>query len=205
VESLLQVVENDRVYFDESRGGVTFSGGEPFAQPEFLRDLLRACEERELKVVLDTCGHVEPEIFRELAPKASHLLFDLKIMDEEKHEAFTGTHNRWILENLAWVSGNGRPGDSPSVTVRIPLIPGINDDEENLRAVVDFLTGLDAPPPVDILPYHRMGVDKYRRVGREYELPDVDPPPEHVIHSAVRILSEGGLTVTVRGEGHGDD
>lgn len=205
VEDILDLLEDDRIYFDESRGGVTFSGGEPFAQPDFLRDLLHACRDREIDVVLDTCGHVAPEVFRELTPLASHLLFDLKLMDEDRHEAFTGVHNRWILENLAWVSLNGLPGKKPSVTVRIPLIPGVNDDAENLQKVVCFLTGLDVPPPVDILPYHQLGVDKYRRVGRQYHLSGVTPPPDHVISSAVRILEDGGLRVTVRGEHHGHD
>jgi pyruvate formate lyase activating enzyme len=202
---ILDLVEDDRIYFDESRGGVTFSGGEPFAQPEFLRELLEGCRERDLDVVLDTCGHVHPDTFRELAPLASHLLFDLKLMDENRHEAFTGVHNRWILENLRWVGGNGGPERRPSFTVRIPLIPGVNDDEENLRAVVRFLNELDVSPEVDLLPYHRLGVGKYDRIGREYRLSDVAPPPDHVVSSAVRILRDGGLKVTVRGERYGDD
>jgi pyruvate formate lyase activating enzyme len=205
VEDILELLEDDRIYFDESGGGATFSGGEPFAQPEFLRELLEGCQDRELSVVLDTCGHVDPETFRELTPLASHVLFDLKIMDEGRHVDFTGVHNRWVLENLTWLSGNGRGENLPSVTVRIPLIPGVNDDEDNLRAVVRFLTGLDHSPPVDILPYHRLGVDKYDRVGRQYSLEGVAPPPDEVVQAAVRILEEGGLTVTVRGERHGDD
>ncbi len=204
-KEILDLLEDDRIYFDESSGGVTFSGGEPFAQPEFLRELLEGCRDRELDVVLDTCGHVDPGTFRELAPLASHLLFDLKLMDEERHEAFTGVHNRWILENLRWVTRNGGAGRMPSVTVRIPLIPGVNDDEENLRAVTRFLNELDSPPEVDLLPYHRLGVGKYDRIGREYQLSEAVPPPDHVISSAVRILEGGGLTVTVRGERYGDD
>jgi pyruvate formate lyase activating enzyme len=204
-KEILDVLEDDRIYFDESHGGVTFSGGEPFAQPEFLRELLEGCRDRELDVVLDTCGHVAPDTFQELAPLASHLLFDLKLMDEDRHEAFAGVNNRWILENLRWATGNGRPGKRPSVTVRIPLIPGVNDDEENLRAVVRFLNDLKVPPDVDLLPYHRLGVGKYDRIGREYQLSQVVPPADHVISSAVRILEDGGLTVTVRGERYGDD
>ena len=112
---------------------------------------------------------------------ASHLLFDLKVMDEARHESFTGVHNRWILENLSWVTSNGNGGRKPTVTVRIPLIPGINADEENLAAVVRFLAGLDVPPKVDLLPYHRMGVGKYDRIGLEYQLSQVTPPPKEVV------------------------
>lgn len=245
VEEILDVLEDDRIYFDESGGGVTLSGGEPFSQPDFLRQLLEGCREREITVVLDTCGHVAPETFRELAPMAGTLLFDLKLMDEARHEAFAGVHNRWILENLAWV-GNGcdgdvsgendaadlRPGGStaggpraagpgsegttragrdaapapcPTLTVRIPLIPGVNDDEENLTATASFLIELGRVPPVDILPYHRLGVDKYHRMGRQYHLTDVEPPRTTSISDAVRILREAGLDVSVRGERYGND
>jgi pyruvate formate lyase activating enzyme len=205
VEDVLRVLEEDRIYFDESRGGVTFSGGEPFAQPGFLRDLLLGCRERELPVVLDTCGHVAPETFRELAPLASYLLFDLKVMDDERHEVFAGVSNGWILENLRWAAASSRNGSGPGLTVRIPLIPGVNDDEENLSATADFLRGLEGPPPVDLLPYHRLGVGKYVRMGREYRLSDVAPPPASAIRLAVRLLEEAGLEVTVRGERDGDE
>ena len=197
---VLDLLEDDRLFLEESRGGVTFSGGEPFAQPDFLRELLHGCKERELPVVLDTCGHVAPETFRELAPLAAGLLFDLKVMDEARHEAFTGVENRWILENLRWAASNGK-----KLTVRIPLIPGINDDEENLRAAGAFLAALDSPPAVDILPYHLLGVDKYGRLEREYELEGTAPPKADSILGAVRILKDAGLKVTVRGEPYGDD
>jgi pyruvate formate lyase activating enzyme len=206
VEEILEILEDDRIYFDESRGGVTFSGGEPFAQPDFLRALLKGCRDRDLPVVLDTCGHVAPETFADLAPQAEGILFDLKLMDEERHEAFTGVHNRWILENLKWAgNGCGDGGLCPSLTVRIPLIPGVNDDEENLRATATFLGELASKPPVDILPYHRLGVDKYHRMGRAYPLSEISPPPTGEVGRAVRLLREAGLEVTVRGERYGDD
>jgi pyruvate formate lyase activating enzyme len=192
-------------------------------------------------VVLDTCGHVAPETFRELAPLAGALLFDLKLMDEQRHEAFTGVHNRWILENLRWVGdgcgtvdpglpvleatpaakvapadgagvgpgGGGVPErvqrSCPGLTVRLPLIPDVNDDEENLLATAEFLLSLATVPPLDILPYHRLGVDKYHRMGRSYKLSDVTPPETTSISNAVRICREAGLEVTVRGEPYGDD
>ena len=207
VEQVLDLLEDDRIYYDESKGGVTFSGGEPFSQPDFLRSLLHGCRDRELPVVLDTCGHVQPELFKELAPLASHLLFDIKLIDEERHEAYTGVHNRWILENLRW-AGQGFgdiEGSLPTLTLRIPLIPGINDDEENLLATAGCIVGLQNKPPVDVLPYHRLGVDKYDHMGREYQLSDVAAPRENAVILAVRLLEEAGLKVTVRGDHHGDD
>jgi pyruvate formate lyase activating enzyme len=205
VEEVLDLVERDRIFFDESGGGVTFSGGEPFAQPDFLRDLLLGSRERDISVVLDTCGHVDPNLFRDLAPLAAHLLFDLKLVDPVRHEEFTGVHNRWILENLRWAGQDPASETRPGLTVRLPLIPGINDDEENLAATAEFLTGLGRIPPVDLLPYHRLGVDKYHRTGRAYGLPAVDPPPEAQVDRIVRFLEGKGLQVSVRGEHHGDD
>jgi len=207
VEEVLDLLEDDRIYYDESKGGVTFSGGEPFSQPDFLRSLLYGCRDRELPVVLDTCGHVQPDLFKELAPLGSHLLFDMKLMDEERHEAYTGVHNRWILENLRW-AGDGfgdLQGSHPTLTVRIPLIPGVNDDEANLLDTAGFIAGLRAKPLVDVLPYHRLGVDKYDRMGRKYQLSEVAPPHDEGVRLAVRLLEEAGLKVTVRGDQHGDD
>ncbi len=207
VDEVVDLLEDDRIYFDESRGGVTFSGGEPFSQPDFLRELLYRCKERELPVVLDTCGHVEPALFQELIPLAAHLLFDLKVMDEDRHNAYTGIHNRWILQNLEWAGnelGSGR-GKGPVLTVRIPLIPGVNDDEENIQASARFLGELRTPPPVDILPYHRLGVDKYDRMGREYGLGALTPPSQVAVQLACQLLEKAGLSVSVRGEQHGDD
>jgi len=205
VDELMEIIEADRIYFDESGGGVTFSGGEPFAQPDFLRELLKRCKEVDLDVVLDTCGHVAPETFQELAPFAARLLFDLKLVDEIRHMEFTGVHNRWILENLEWVARRNADGQGPGLTVRIPLIPGVNEDEENLRETARFLRRQAKPPPVDILPYHRLGVDKYQRMGREYQLAEVEPPDNGAVALAVRILEDEGLNVSVRGEHHGDD
>ena len=229
---ILDILEEDRLFYDESSGGVTFSGGEPFAQPEFLRQLLEGCRQRELPAVVDTCGHVSPALFRAVAPLASALLFDLKVMDTARHQEFTGVPNAWIMENLRWAaaSAGDRPpravaaalgqssdsgtghvpiGDSasgrPSLTVRIPLVPGVNDDEANLRDAARFLAELASPPRVDILPYHRLGVDKYERLGRTYHLRDAAPPPGERVEMAVRLLEEAGLLVTVRGEPHGHD
>jgi pyruvate formate lyase activating enzyme len=163
VAELMYELEKDVVYYDESDGGVTVSGGEPFAQPEFL--------------LVDL------------------FLYDLKIIDDQRHREFTGVGVESIHENLRWLAERGR-----AVIVRYPLLPGINDDEENIRAMGGFLTSLEDRPRVDILPYHRAGVDKYDRLGREARLPEIQAPSEELVAAVARRLEGSGLQVTVRGE-----
>jgi pyruvate formate lyase activating enzyme len=169
------------------------------AQPEFVRDLLEACRDQDVRSVLDTCGHAPAETFRELASLASRLLLDLKLMDSIRHERYTGVGNGWILENIRWLASSGIP-----FTIRIPLIPGVNDDDENLMATGKFLAGLDSPPPVDVLPYHRLGVGKYGRLGLDYKLAEVETPSKDGVLDVVELLRGFGLRVTVRGDENGD-
>lgn len=198
VEGLIQEVERDLLYYDESGGGVTLSGGEPLAQPDFLLAFLRRCEERSLPVVLDTAGQAPRAILEQVEPLVDLFLYDLKVMDGTRHQEVTGKPNSGVLENLAWLSEKGA-----DVVVRIPLIPGVNGDEDNLKAMGSFLSGLPNPYPVDLLPYHRIGVDKYSRLGRSYKLEDTPPPTEEEIADAVAILGGFGLRVSVKGEAYG--
>lgn len=195
VAEVVEELEKDVVYYDESGGGVTISGGEPFAQPEFLLELLRTCKARGLKTAVDTSGHVAPDLFRSVAEHVDLFLYDLKIVDDERHREFTGVGVESIHQNLRWLAERGR-----AVVVRFPLLPGINDDDENVRAMGQFLTSLEKRPRVDILPYHRAGVDKYDRLGREPRLPETLPPSEGAVAAVARRLEGYGLHVTVRGE-----
>lgn len=195
VAEVMAELEKDVVFYDESGGGVTVSGGEPFAQPEFLLELLKACKARGMETAVDTCGHVAPQLFQSIADYVDLFLYDLKIMDDERHREFTGVGVESIHENLRWLAERNR-----AVIVRFPLLPGINDDEANVVAMGEFLGSLASRLHVDILPYHRAGVDKYGRLGREARLPDTQPPSQAAIAAAARRLLESGLLVTVRGE-----
>jgi len=165
VEEAMAEIEKDRVFYDESGGGVTFSGGEPFMQPEFLAGILRACRKSGIATAVDTSGYVGKELLTGLLDGIDLLLWDLKIMDEAEHRRLTGVSNSMILENLKTVAGMGRP-----TIVRFSLIPGINDDEANVKALGEFVSSLEGPAggpgTVDILPYHRAGVSKAERLGR---------------------------------------
>jgi len=195
VNEVMAEIEQDVVYYDQSGGGVTFSGGEPLAQPTFLLALLRACRERGIRTALDTSGYAAPGVFRRIARHVDLFLYDLKLMSEERHREFTGVSVAPIHDNLRWLSGQ-----SASVVVRFPLLPGINDDGDNVGATGEFLSSLAVLYPVDILPYHRMGVDKYVRLDREYRMPDLEPPSRDGLGAVVEQLRGYGLRVTVRGE-----
>jgi pyruvate formate lyase activating enzyme len=195
VEEVMGEIEKDRAFYDESGGGVTFSGGEPLAQPEFLADLLQSCKRQDISTVVDTCGFASREVIDRVRGQVDLFLYDLKIMDESRHQSFTGVSNQPIHENLRWLSGQGA-----AMVVRYPMLPGINDDERNVREMGEFLASLPNRPPIDILTYHKTGIDKYARLDREYALPEMEPPADEDVAEVAQLLNRCGLRVTVRGE-----
>ncbi len=190
VEAVMEIVERDRPFYEESGGGLTLSGGEPLLQPYFAAALLRAAKGRGIHTVLDTCGHASWRSLNRLRKDVDLFLYDVKMMNEERHRLFTGAPNRRILENLRALAAHGH-----KIVLRVPVVPGINDDEENLDAVRRFAAGLPALAGLDLLPYHRIGVDKYARVGRTYPLPDTMPPARERLAAVAEALAASGLPV----------
>ncbi len=162
VEEIIDEIEKEVVFYDESRGGVTFSGGEPLAQPQFLQALLKECRKRDIHTTLDTTGYVSPKTFKSIIDKVDMFLYDLKIMDDKKHIQCTGVSNRPVLENLKILSKKGK-----KVIIRFPVIPGITDTEENIKAVGTYVSSLKNISEIDLLPYHRIAEGKYRRLKKE--------------------------------------
>jgi pyruvate formate lyase activating enzyme len=158
--ALLQTLLRDRIFFDESGGGVTFSGGEPLLQAPFVIEAMSLLRAEGVHTALDTCGYGDWQELAEAASQASLILYDLKLMDEARHQAATGVSNALILRNLKALSGI-----HPRIWIRIPIIPGINDDLANLEATAEFLEPLQGIRQVDLLPYHPMGEAKSIRVG----------------------------------------
>ena len=194
LEELEREVLKDRAFYDESRGGVTFSGGEPLVQHEFLLEMLRICGARGVHRAVDTTGHASPEVLRKIAPETDLFLYDLKHMDPEEHKKYTGVDNVRILENL-----RGLASRNAAVNIRIPFIPGVNDSRENLLRIASFLTSLPKTYPVSLLPYHAAATEKYHKLGEAYRMKDILPPTEHQLRQAARLLEEQGLIVKVRG------
>lgn len=194
VAQVMAEIERDVPFYDESGGGVTFSGGEPLAQRDFLLALLRACREKEIHTAVDTCGFATWETFDNIREYVGLFLYDLKLMDAAKHQKFTGVSNGLILRNLQALSQRGH-----DIFLRVPIIPGINDDDEEVRRIGAFAAALPRLERVDILPYHRAGVEKYGRLNEVYELPETRPPSDERMAEITQMLRGFGLQVKIGG------
>jgi pyruvate formate lyase activating enzyme len=192
VAELVAEIERDLIFFEESGGGVTLSGGEPLAQPRFVSALLGSCRDRGIPTVLETCGYAPSEVFLTVALAADLVLFDLKLMDPVKHKQYTGVSNRRILSNLKELVARGRP-----VTVRIPVMPWINDADDEIRQFAGYLVGLPVSQ-VELLPYHHIGAGKYKRLGLTYRLSDAPRPSPADLARFSDALTRAGLNVRVR-------
>ncbi|MDI6809434.1 MAG: glycyl-radical enzyme activating protein [Candidatus Eisenbacteria bacterium] len=194
VDEVMAEVRRDAAFYDESGGGVTLSGGEPLQQPDFALTLLQACRGDGIHTALDTSGFAPWEVMDRIRPYADLFLYDLKLVDEIKHRKFTGMSNDLILKNLRALSQCGH-----NIVVRVPVVPGINDDEENMRQIRDFLAALPHLDGINLLPYHNLGVDKYVRLNHIYRLPDTHSPSTARIGDIARLLTSAGLTVRIGG------
>ena len=190
VEQVFAEIERDRVFYEQSEGGVTFTGGEPLAQPRFLLALLSICRGNGLHTVVDTSGYAPWSVLDEIRPFVDLFLFDLKLMDDARHRQWTEVSNKRILSNLRRLAELGQ-----NLLVRIPIIPGINDDEENLQRTGTFLASLSHRPPVELLPYHDIAAAKYAGLGLDYELDEIHPPAEGKMQVHIACLKEHGLQV----------
>jgi len=193
VEELLREIEKDMDFYLESGGGVTFSGGEPFSHPEFLYEVLVACKGRNLHTAVDTCGYVSWDILKKVSPYVDLFLYDIKLVDEKKHRKLTGVSNKLILSNLEKLV------KTHQVIVRMPLIPQVNDDEDNIRGTGEFLSKLRRIQGINLLPYHRLGISKYERTNKKYAIKDITPPPQERINDVVKALERFGFELNVGG------
>ncbi len=190
VQEIMEEVERDLPFYEESGGGVTFSGGEPLMQPEFLLACLRAAWDRGIHTAVDTSGFAPEEMILEVASWTNLFLYDLKILDDARHRKYTGVSVTPILENLRALDAA-----NTQIWLRIPLIPGINDDPSNLEALGGFLSSLERKHSVYLLPYHPLGSDKYRRMGRENPFGCSKAPTPEMLEEAARVFQACGFEV----------
>ncbi len=190
---VMALIERDVPFYEESGGGVTFSGGEPLMQHEFLENLLVLCGRAGIHRAVDTSGYAPRKVFTRIAGLTDLFLYDLKLMNLSEHRKYTGVDNERILSNLEYLASSKLP-----VRVRIPLIPGINDAPGNLEAAGAFLRKLGLAQ-VDLLPYHNRMASKYARIGETCRMPPGISSGDGALEEAERILSSCGLTVTIGG------
>jgi pyruvate formate lyase activating enzyme len=196
VAEIMDAVARDRPFYEQSGGGLTISGGEPLAQPAFLLELLHAAQATALHTTLDTCGHAPWETFKSIYPLVNVFLYDLKIVDNARHMALTGVSNERILSNLRTLAEHGC-----AIILRIPVIPGINDDPDNLRAAADLVSELPsgALTRLDLLPYHSSAATKYCALSRPYPLDHIQTPSPQQIAAVAGQFAGLGMTVTIGG------
>jgi pyruvate formate lyase activating enzyme len=190
VGEVMDEVEKDRVFYEQSGGGVTLSGGDPAVQAAFAEALLDACRERGLRTAVDTAGLTRNGALDRLAAKTDLILFDLKLMDDARHGEFTGVSNAPILNNLERLAAAGS-----EIWVRIPLIRGVNDDDGNIRRTIDFLRSLRTIKRVGLLPYHSGGMEKARRINKESDFRRFETPSEERIAAIEAAFREAGFEV----------
>ncbi|BBA70604.1 glycyl-radical enzyme activating protein [Geobacter sulfurreducens] len=194
VADVLAALLKDRIFYEESGGGATFSGGEPLCQAGFLKALLADCRERGIRTAVDTGGFAPRDQFLEVATAADLILYDLKLMDAERHRAVVGLDNRGVLDNLAAL---GAVHDT--IWIRIPIIPGVNDDRANLEATAALAARTPGVRQVNLLPYHRTWHGKLRQLGRAGAEDAIATPSRERMEELARIFHTAGLTTIIGG------
>lgn len=194
VAEVVRQVEKDTAFYDQSGGGITLSGGEPLMQPEFLLELLEACNDLDIHRAVDTTGYADAELLLKVAQKTDLFLYDLKFMDADKHRDFTGVSNQLILNNLKLLSQH-----KARIQVRIPIIPGINSDADNIHQTADFIAELSGIEHIAILPFHNSARGKYGRLGMECISSDIERPDDELLKMIAAWLAQSGLPVKIGG------
>jgi pyruvate formate lyase activating enzyme len=194
VAEVMETVMKERIFFDQSGGGVTISGGEPLSQINFALALLEECKRNGINTAVDTCGFVGMDSLLEAIPLTDIFLYDLKHMDHEAHRRYTGVDNEIIKSNMLKLSEAGA-----RINARMPFIPGLNSDETNIRATGEFLSRAKGVELLSILPYHAAAADKHRRWGMEFLLADVYPPTGNALKSAAGIMESYGIRTAIGG------
>ena len=194
VSQVMDEILRDRMFYEDSGGGVTISGGEPLSQPRLLIGILEACRAEGVHAVLDTTGFGQLEHLLAAARLARLVLYDLKAYDEALHRKLTGVSNRIILENL-----NALDREDSEIWIRLPVVPGFNDDLNDLRKIAEFVSRLRSVSLVNLLPFHRTGLHKFQRLGMTHVLDGVETPSPELMQGAVDLFHEFGLKTRVGG------
>lgn len=194
VEEVFQEIQRDMQYYRNSGGGITVSGGEPLYQPEFTASLLKRCRDGGIHTCVDTCGYAEAWALEKVLPYTFLMLFDLKHVDPIAHRKLTARSNEPIIRNLKLVVARGTP-----VIIRVPVIPGLNNSDEELAAIARTVAGMNHLNKVDLLPYHRFGMGKYKMLDQRYKLSQLVRPTETKLQRSKKIFESFGINCEIQG------
>ena len=194
VHEVMAEVQKDMIFYEQSGGGVTFSGGEPLMQPAFLLALLRECKKKHIHTALDTCGYAPFATIEKLMDYIDLFLYDIKIIDNTKHKDYISKDNKLILENLERLAKLKK-----NIMVRIPIIPGYNDSIEALKQTAQFIISLGAIKNINLLPYHKAADEKYSRLHKSNLMKKINPPSHEKMESMKKLLEEYGFKVKIGG------
>jgi len=192
VREVLDVIERDRMYYDMTGGGVTISGGEPLLQSGFVRELTRECGERGIHTAIETTLYSSKETIKRAIEFIDLVFVDVKHFDSQVHEQFTGVRNERIFENIVMIDGLGK-----QFIIRVPFIPGFNDDDNTQRAIYKWAARLVNLKWIEILPYHRLGMGKYQGLGRSYPMGDISPVSKQSLFYLKDMGAEFGVEVRI--------
>lgn len=188
VDEMMEEITKDAIFYKKSGGGVTLSGGEPLAQADFVLEVLKRCKDMNMDTTIETCGYCDNSVIKDIAEYLDLIYFDLKHMDPEKHKMYTGTSNERILENLKTFDSMRK-----DIIIRIPIIPTYNDSEDNIKKTAEFCLSLKSVKKIEILPYHNLGEYKYKSIGREYKLSDLEAPDMELMNRLCDIIKDVGM------------
>ncbi len=194
VKEVLDEVKKDNIYYRRSGGGITLSGGEPLAQPEFTKELLKACKASGLHTAIETTAFAFEDALKKVLPWLDLVLLDIKTMDYNKHIKYIGQSNEKILQNAKLIAQFGIP-----IIVRIPIITGFNDDISSIKDITNFAISLKSVKEIHIMPYHRLGQNKYEYLGYEYKLKELESPTKDKLILLKETVEECGLICKIGG------
>lgn len=196
VGEVMDIVEKDRPYYKRSGGGLTLSGGESLCQPDFARGLLKVSKELGINTALESTACAKYEVIASILPYLDTYLMDIKHVDSEKHKRFTGQSNLLIMENARKVAQSGQT----ELVIRVPVIPTFNATPEEIKAIASFAATLPGVKKLHLLPYHRLGQDKYDRLGREYTMRDIVPMEQEYVETLLdAAVKASGLDCQIGG------
>jgi len=194
VNEVMKEVEKDILFYQRSKGGVTISGGEPLMQADFVRLLLKSCQEKGIHTAIETCGFTKWENLKRVLEYVDLVLYDIKHMDTQRHKELTGVGNELILQNAKKVATLKN-----HMIIRVPVIPHFNDSPENMKAIAELVRDLKGATQIHLLSYHRLGESKYNRLGKKYALKEIKPLDKESLSEQKKVIESYNLRVQIGG------